>query len=76
MKCFDKLSTCILVFIPLHIGPVNNKFILSVSVSLLFPFLHQRISKRTEELQSGAEDFASLANELVKAMEGRKWYQI
>ncbi|CBI22805.3 hypothetical protein VitviT2T_011739 [Vitis vinifera] len=36
----------------------------------------ERISKRTEELQSGAEDFASLANELVKAMEGRKWYQI
>ncbi|PSS34691.1 Syntaxin-binding protein 5-like [Actinidia chinensis var. chinensis] len=36
----------------------------------------ERISKRTEELQSGAEDFASLANELVKAMENRKWYHI
>ncbi|KAI7980311.1 Syntaxin-binding protein 5 [Camellia lanceoleosa] len=36
----------------------------------------ERISRRTEELQSGAEDFASLANELVKAMESRKWWQI
>uniref|UniRef100_A0A5B7B8W9 V-SNARE coiled-coil homology domain-containing protein n=1 Tax=Davidia involucrata TaxID=16924 RepID=A0A5B7B8W9_DAVIN len=36
----------------------------------------ERISRQTEELQSGAEDFASLANELVKAMEGRKWWQI
>ncbi|KAL6953516.1 hypothetical protein U1Q18_013581 [Sarracenia purpurea var. burkii] len=36
----------------------------------------ERISKRTEELQSGAEDFASLANELVKVMENRKWWHI
>ncbi|XP_059428888.1 uncharacterized protein LOC132162629 isoform X1 [Corylus avellana] len=36
----------------------------------------ERISRRTEELQSGAEDFASLANELVKAMEARKWWHI
>ncbi|KAE8696515.1 Transducin family protein / WD-40 repeat family protein, putative isoform 2 [Hibiscus syriacus] len=36
----------------------------------------QRISRRTEELQSGAENFASLADELVKAMENRKWWQI
>lgn len=36
----------------------------------------ERISRRTEELQSGAEDFASLANELVKTMEGRKWWKI
>lgn len=36
----------------------------------------ERIGKRTEDLRSGAEDFASLANELVKAMEGRKWWQI
>ncbi|XP_052172342.1 uncharacterized protein LOC127788266 isoform X2 [Diospyros lotus] len=36
----------------------------------------ERISRRTEELQSGAEDFASLANELVKAMEKRKWWHI
>lgn len=38
----------------------------------------ERISRRTEELQSGAEDFASLANELVKTLEGRnrKWWQI
>ncbi|KAL2337095.1 hypothetical protein Fmac_011541 [Flemingia macrophylla] len=32
----------------------------------------ERISQRTAELQSGAEDFASLANELVKTMERRK----
>ncbi|KAK2656543.1 hypothetical protein Ddye_009595 [Dipteronia dyeriana] len=36
----------------------------------------ERISRRTEELQSGAEDFASLANELVKTMEKRKWWHI
>ncbi|XP_058214554.1 uncharacterized protein LOC131326025 isoform X3 [Rhododendron vialii] len=36
----------------------------------------ERISKRTEELRSGAEDFASLANELVKVMESRKWWHI
>ncbi|KAL6520905.1 hypothetical protein OROGR_017474 [Orobanche gracilis] len=38
--------------------------------------LERRISRRTEDLQNGAEDFASLANELVKAMENRKWYHI
>ncbi|XP_024026433.1 uncharacterized protein LOC21399448 isoform X3 [Morus notabilis] len=36
----------------------------------------ERISKNTEELQSGAEDFASMANELVKTLENRKWWQI
>ncbi|KAM7467960.1 hypothetical protein LguiB_015522 [Lonicera macranthoides] len=36
----------------------------------------QRISKQTEDLRNGAEDFASLADELVKAMEARKWWQI
>ncbi|XP_031376151.1 uncharacterized protein LOC116191849 isoform X2 [Punica granatum] len=36
----------------------------------------ERISRRTAELQSGAEDFASLANELVKTMENRKWWHI
>ncbi|KAH1086971.1 hypothetical protein AAZX31_07G142000 [Glycine max] len=36
----------------------------------------ERISQRTAELQSGAENFASLANELVKTMERRKWWQI
>ncbi|GMN40348.1 hypothetical protein TIFTF001_009573 [Ficus carica] len=36
----------------------------------------ERISRRTEELQSGAEDFASMANELVKTLENRKWWQI
>ncbi|KAK7373911.1 hypothetical protein VNO80_07331 [Phaseolus coccineus] len=36
----------------------------------------ERINQRTAELQSGAEDFASLANELVKTMERRKWWQI
>ncbi|KAF8397271.1 hypothetical protein HHK36_016182 [Tetracentron sinense] len=30
----------------------------------------ERISRRTEELQSGAENFASMANEIVKTMEG------
>ncbi|KAI5429454.1 hypothetical protein KIW84_034161 [Lathyrus oleraceus] len=36
----------------------------------------ERISQRTAELQNGAENFASLANELVKTMERRKWWQI
>lgn len=36
----------------------------------------ERINRRTEELQSGAENFASLADELVKAMEKRKWWQV
>ncbi|XP_030925506.1 uncharacterized protein LOC115952465 isoform X1 [Quercus lobata] len=37
----------------------------------------EKISRRTEELQSGAEDFASLANELVKTLEARKkWWHI
>ncbi|KAI4353370.1 hypothetical protein L6164_002328 [Bauhinia variegata] len=36
----------------------------------------ERMSQRTAELQSGAEDFASLANELVKTMEKRKWWHI
>ncbi|KAL5710191.1 hypothetical protein ACHQM5_020785 [Ranunculus cassubicifolius] len=36
----------------------------------------ERINRRTEELQNGAENFASMAKELAKAMESRKWYQI
>ncbi|XP_057979666.1 uncharacterized protein LOC131165686 isoform X2 [Malania oleifera] len=36
----------------------------------------ERISRRTEELQSGAENFASMASELAKRMENRKWWQI
>ncbi|KAM1198448.1 hypothetical protein ACFX2H_009798 [Malus domestica] len=36
----------------------------------------EKISRRTEDLQNGAEDFASLANELVKTLEARKWWQI
>ncbi|KAL5975023.1 hypothetical protein ACLOJK_031699 [Asimina triloba] len=36
----------------------------------------ERISRRTAELESGAESFASMANELVKVMERRKWWQI
>ncbi|XP_038695433.1 uncharacterized protein LOC119992709 isoform X1 [Tripterygium wilfordii] len=39
----------------------------------------ERISRQTEELRSGAEDFASMANELVKVMEARnakKWWHI
>lgn len=36
----------------------------------------ERLSRNTEELQSGAENFASMANELAKRMENRKWWQI
>ncbi|XP_078160506.1 transducin family protein / WD-40 repeat family protein isoform X1 [Carex rostrata] len=35
-----------------------------------------RISQRTAELQDGAENFANLANELVKNMEKKKWWNI
>ncbi|KAJ9545255.1 hypothetical protein OSB04_024962 [Centaurea solstitialis] len=36
----------------------------------------EKISKRTQDLSNEAEDFASLANELVKVMERRKWWHI
>ncbi|CAI0443724.1 unnamed protein product [Linum tenue] len=37
----------------------------------------ERLSLRTEELQNGAEDFASMAQELAKRMEKRnKWWQL
>ncbi|KAI3936610.1 hypothetical protein MKW92_018390 [Papaver armeniacum] len=37
----------------------------------------ERIRRNTEELSNGAENFASMANELVKTMEGRrKWWNI
>ncbi|XP_059302303.1 uncharacterized protein LOC132054273 isoform X2 [Lycium ferocissimum] len=36
----------------------------------------ERLSKNTQELQSGAENFADLAGELVKAMEKRKWWNL
>lgn len=36
----------------------------------------QALGKRTEEMQEGAENFASMAAELAKAMEGRKWWQL
>ncbi|XP_073140957.1 uncharacterized protein [Henckelia pumila] len=35
-----------------------------------------KLSKRTAELQSGAENFASMANELARTMEKRKWWNI
>ncbi|KAJ6317798.1 hypothetical protein OIU76_013357 [Salix suchowensis] len=36
----------------------------------------ERLSERTAELQSGAENFASMAHELAKQMEKRKWWNI
>ncbi|KAL5734318.1 hypothetical protein ACOSP7_032179 [Xanthoceras sorbifolium] len=36
----------------------------------------EKLRDRTEELQSGAESFADMANELVKNMEKRKWWHI
>ncbi|KAL5720947.1 hypothetical protein ACHQM5_013568 [Ranunculus cassubicifolius] len=35
----------------------------------------ERVSRHTEELQDGAENFASMATELAKQMEGRKWWK-
>ncbi|XP_047065256.1 uncharacterized protein LOC124673174 [Lolium rigidum] len=36
----------------------------------------ERISLRTQELQDGAENFASLAQELAKNMENKKWWKL
>lgn len=36
----------------------------------------EKLARNTEELQSGAENFSSLAKELAKRMENRKWWQI
>ncbi|MQL80567.1 hypothetical protein Taro_012997 [Colocasia esculenta] len=36
----------------------------------------EKIRERTEELQNGAENFASMANELVKTMEAKKWWKL
>nr|GMC92878.1 uncharacterized protein LOC109147950 isoform X2 [Ipomoea batatas]GMC94272.1 uncharacterized protein LOC109147950 isoform X2 [Ipomoea batatas] len=36
----------------------------------------EQLSERTAELQNGAEDFASLAKELAKKMEKRKWWNL
>ncbi|KAL9226707.1 hypothetical protein vseg_002487 [Gypsophila vaccaria] len=35
-----------------------------------------RIGQNSEELRNGAEDFASMAKELAKRMEQRKWWQL
>jgi len=34
------------------------------------------LNDRTEELQNGAQDFASMASELARRMENRKWWQL
>ncbi|CAJ2653416.1 unnamed protein product [Trifolium pratense] len=36
----------------------------------------QLLNDHTEELQNGAQDFASMAAELAKQMENRKWWQL
>ncbi|MCO5581522.1 hypothetical protein L7F22_035408 [Adiantum nelumboides] len=36
----------------------------------------QALGKRTEEMQEGAQNFSSMAAELAKTMEGRKWWQL
>ncbi|CAH9069553.1 unnamed protein product [Cuscuta europaea] len=36
----------------------------------------EQLSERTAELQSGAENFASMAQELAKSMEKRKWWKL
>ncbi|MCH99607.1 syntaxin-binding protein 5-like protein [Trifolium medium] len=36
----------------------------------------QLLNEHTEELQNGAQDFASMAAELAKQMENRKWWQL
>ncbi|OMO50078.1 Synaptobrevin [Corchorus capsularis] len=36
----------------------------------------ERINERSQELQNGAEDFASMAKELAKRMEKKKWWNL
>lgn len=36
----------------------------------------EALGKRTEEMQEGAQNFASMAAELAKTMESRKWWQL
>ncbi|KAM7494785.1 hypothetical protein LguiB_029394 [Lonicera macranthoides] len=36
----------------------------------------EKLSLRTEELQNGAENYSSLAGELAKEMENRKWWKL
>ncbi|KAH7300539.1 hypothetical protein KP509_24G067200 [Ceratopteris richardii] len=36
----------------------------------------QALGKRTEEMQEGAQNFASMAAELAKTMEAKKWWQL
>ncbi|KAM6598814.1 hypothetical protein CsatA_018423 [Cannabis sativa] len=36
----------------------------------------EKLGQHTEELKIGAEDFASMAKQLAKSMENRKWWQI
>lgn len=36
----------------------------------------QMLNDHTEELQNGAQDFASMATELARRMENRKWWQL
>lgn len=43
---------------------------------LTFLSFNQLLNERTEELQNGAQDFASMATELAKRMENRKWWQL
>jgi hypothetical protein len=38
-------------------------------------FYLQAINQQTQEMQAGAENFASTAAELAKKMETRKWYE-
>lgn len=35
----------------------------------------QAINKRAEEMEVGSENFASLAEELAKKMDNKKWYE-
>lgn len=39
-------------------------------------YLYKKISNDTEELEGRSEDYASLANEFLKKMEKRKWWQL
>lgn len=55
---------------PMHAMFGTNEYLKSLVC------MYQKLRENTEELASGAQDFASMAKELAKRMENRKWWQI
>lgn len=48
----------------------------SLDIYLLVCYSYQKLKENSEELASGSENFASMASQLAKQMENRKWWQL